>query len=68
MLWQMVKTLQLHASSILNWWDHRLSSGKMEDVNKKIKTLTSRAYGYRYGDLFILKLLSLHNAGITLVG
>ena len=65
---QMAKTLLLHASGILNWWDHRLSSGKMEGVNNKIKTLTRRAYGYRDEAFFILKLLSLHQARITLVG
>ena len=65
---QMAKTLLFHASGILNWWDHRLSSGKMEGVNNKIKTLTRRAYGYRDEAFFILKLLSLHQARITLVG
>ena len=65
---QMAKTLLLHASGILNWWDHRLSSGKMEGVNNKIKTLTRRAYGYRDEAFFILKLLSLHQARIKLVG
>ena len=44
---QLAKTRLLHASGILNWWNHRLSSGKMEGVNNKIKTLTRRAYGYR---------------------
>ena len=58
---QMAKTLLLHASGILNWWEHRLSSGKMEGVNNKIKTLTRRAHGYRDEAFFILKLLTLHH-------
>jgi transposase len=68
LLRQMAKTLLLHASGILSWWEHRLSSGKMEGVNNKIKTLTRQAYGYRDEAFFILKLLSLHQARIKLVG
>jgi transposase len=68
LLRQMAKTLLLHASGILNWWDHRLSTGKMEGINNKIRTLTRRAYGYRDEAFFALKLLSLHHARIELVG
>jgi transposase len=68
LLRQMAKTLLLHTSGILSWWEHRLSSGKMEGVNNKIKTLTRQAYGYRDEAFFILKLLSLHHAKIKLVG
>jgi len=68
LLRQMAKTLLLHASGILSWWEHRLSSGKMEGVNNKIKTLTRQAYGYRDEAFFVLKLLSLHHAKIKLVG
>jgi transposase len=68
LLRQMAKTLLVHASGILSWWEHRLSSGKMEGVNNKIKTLTRQAYGYRDEAFFILKLLSLHHAKIKLLG
>jgi len=68
LLRQMAKTLLLHASGILSWWEHRLSSGKMEGVNNKVKTLTRQAYGYRDEAFFILKLLALHHARIKLVG
>lgn len=68
LLRRMAKTLLLHASGILSWWEHRLSSGKMEGVNNKIKTLTRQAYGYRDEDFFILKLRSLHHARIKLLG
>ena len=64
----MAKTLLLHASGILSWWEHRLSSGKMEGANNKIKTLTRQACGYRDEAFFILKLLSLHQTRIKLVG
>jgi transposase len=65
---QMAKTLLLHATGILHWWEHRINSGRMEGVNNKIKTLTRRAYGYRDEAFFILKLLSLHQAKFKLVG
>jgi transposase len=65
---QMAKTLLLHATGILSWWEHRIHSGKMEGVNNKIKTLTRRAYGYRDEAFFILKLLALHQSRIKLVG
>jgi transposase len=68
LLRQMAKTLLLHAEGILHWWEHRITSGKMEGVNNKIKTLTRRAYGYRDEAFFILKLLSLHQAKFKLVG
>lgn len=68
LLRQMAKTLLLHATGILSWWEHRINSGKMEGVNNKIKTLTRRAYGYRDAAFFILKLLSLHHAKFKLVG
>ena len=68
LLRQMAKALLPHASGILNWWYHRLTSGKMEGVNPKIKTLTRQAYGYRDEPFFILKLLSLHHAKFKFVG
>lgn len=64
----MAKTLLTHASGILNYWHHRISSGKMEGINNKIKTLTRQAYGYRDEEFFILKLLSLHQSRYQLVG
>jgi hypothetical protein len=36
---QLAKTLTLHARGILNWWTHRISNGRMEGINNKIKTL-----------------------------
>jgi transposase len=68
LLRQMAKTLLLHAGGILHWWEHRISTGKMEGVNNKLKTLTRRAYGDRDEAFFILKLLSLHQAKFKLGG
>jgi len=65
---QMAKTLLMHWTGVLNWWDHRINNGKMEGTNNKIKTLTRQAYGYRDEDFFILKLLGLHESRYKLVG
>ena len=37
------KTLRLHARGILSWWEHRLSSGKMEGVTTRSKSKPSPA-------------------------
>jgi transposase len=49
-----------HAKSILNYFHHPISSGKMEGINNKIGRLTRLAYGYRDTEFLFLKILSLH--------
>jgi hypothetical protein len=39
---QPAKTLMLHARGILNWWEHRISNGRMEGINNKIKARLRR--------------------------
>ena len=65
---KMAKTLQTHASGILAYADHPITSGRMEGINNKIKTLTKQAYGYRDQNFFVLKLLSLHHSRYKLLG
>ncbi len=65
---QMAKTLLLHWTGVLNWWEHPINNGKMEGTNNKIKTLNRQAYGYRDEDFFILKLLGLHESRYKLCG
>ena len=67
-LQQLAKTLTAHASGILNWWDHRINNGRMEGINNKIKTLLRQTYGLRDERYFTLKLYSLHNSRLTLLG
>jgi transposase len=61
-LLKMAKTLRTHASGILAYARHRITSGKLEGINNKIKTLTKRSYGFHDQTFFILKLLSLHHS------
>ena len=68
MLIRFAKTLQVHRSGILNWYDHPISTGPLEGTNNKIKTLKRRAYGYRNQDYFKLKILAIHRSQYALVG
>ncbi len=65
---QLGKTLLGHASGILAWWKHRMSNGRMEGINNKIKTLLRQTYGLRDERFFILKLYALHHSRLTLLG
>ena len=67
-LMKMAKTLRTHASGILAYAEHPITSGKLEGINNTIKTLTKRSYGFRDETFFILKLLSLHHAKYKLLG
>lgn len=49
-----------HSDGILNYFNHRVTSGKIEGINNKIKTLKRQAYGYRDMEYFQLRLLHLH--------
>jgi transposase len=65
---KMAKTLRTHASGILAYARHPITSGKLEGINNKIKTLTKRSYGFHDENFFILRLLSLHHAKYKLLG
>lgn len=64
----LAKTLRGHATGILNYFEHRISTGKLEGINNKIKTLKRKAYGYRDETFFTLKLYSLHESKFKLTG
>jgi transposase len=65
---KMAKTLRTHSSGILAYARHQITSGRMEGINNKIKTLTKRSYGFHDENFFILKLLSLHHSKYKLLG
>lgn len=64
---KMAGTLRTHIEPIINYADHPISSGKLEGINNKIRTLNRQAYGYRDDDFFTLKLYDLHNSGYKLI-
>ena len=50
LLQKFAMTLMAHRSGILSWYDHHISTGKLEGINNKIKTMKRQAYGYRLSD------------------
>jgi len=67
-LQSMAKTLTVHATGILNWWEHRISNGRIEGINNKIKTMLRKTYGLRDEVFLKLKLYSLHHSRLELLG
>lgn len=53
---------------LLNYFTHRISNGKAEGINNKIKTLKRQAYGFRDMDYFKLRLYHLHEQRYSLTG
>lgn len=62
------KNIRRHAIGIISWYDYLVSSGPLEGLNNKIKTLKRKAYGYRNMEMFKLKILAIHKAKYQLVG
>ena len=60
------KTVASLRYGILNWYDHPISSGRMEGANNKIKVLKRRAYGYRDMEFLKLRILAIHEAKYAL--
>lgn len=62
------KTLLGHAKGLINYFKHRISNGKIEGINNKIKTMSRQAYGFRDMEYFKLRLLHLHEQKHSLTG
>lgn len=62
---KVANTVMAFRSGILSWYDHRISNGKVEGINNKIKVLKRVAYGFRDEEYFKLRLFALHDARIT---
>ena len=68
LLQQFAKTLAAHRCGILNYFDHRITTGKVEGINNKIKVLKRQAYGFRDMAYFKLRIYFLHQSTYALVG
>lgn len=53
-------TLLRHGKDLLNYFKHRITNGKTEGINNKIKTMKRQAYGFRDIEYFKLRLYNLH--------
>ena len=61
-------TLSAHRKGILNYFDHRITTGPVEGINNKIKVLKRQAYGYRDLEYFKLRILFIHESRYALIG
>ena len=57
------KLLDVHFSGIIAHATYRISAGKIEGINQKIKTLRRHGYGYPDDEYFFLKLLDMSRQG-----
>ena len=64
----MARTLQANRRGLLNWYKHRISTGPLEGFNNKAQLMKRQAYGYRNLEFYKLKLLTLHQTDVALVG
>lgn len=67
-LMRMGNTIAAYKFGILNWYDHPVSSGRLEGTNNKIKVLKRMAYGYRDLEFFKLRILAIHEAKYAFTG
>jgi len=67
-LQQLGRTLENHRYGLLAWYDYPISTGPLEGVNNKIKTLQRQAYGYRDQEYFRLRIFAAHTAKYALIG
>lgn len=61
-------TLLAHRTGILAYYHYRISTGPLEGMNNKIKTMKRQAYGFRDKEFFKLKIMGLHETKYALVG
>ena len=68
MLQKFAKTLAAHRTGILAYYDFPISTGRLEGINNKIKTMKRQAYGFRDHEFFKLKIYAIHETKYALVG
>jgi transposase len=61
------RTLLRHGMDLLNFFKHRITNGKTEGINNKIKTMKRQAYGFRDMKYFKLRLYNLHKTRYSFV-
>lgn len=62
------QSLTDHAEGLLTYSTTGMTSGRMEGINRKIKTMLRQFYGLRDNDFLRLKLYALHESKHKLVG
>jgi len=65
---RMAQSLTDHAKGLLSYAVTKMTNGRMEGINRKIKTMLRQVYGLRDDDFLRLKLYALHESKHKLVG
>ena len=65
---KLANTIMAHRTGILAWYDCRISTGKVEGINNKIKVMKRAAYGFRDQEYIKLRLLGLHDKTNAFIG
>jgi transposase len=66
-LHKVARTFIRHWKDLLNYFKHRITNGKTEGINNKIKTMKRQAYGFRDMEYFKLRLYNLHTTRYSFV-
>ena len=61
------KTLLRRWEDLVNYFKHKITNGKTEGINNKIKTMKRQAYGFRDMEYFKLRLYNLHKVRYSFV-
>lgn len=54
------KTIRRFYDEMLNWYEHKISTGPLESVNGRIRLMQRRAYGYQDEEFLRLRVFALH--------
>lgn len=64
----LAKTLRAHRAGLLAWYEYPITTGPLEGMNNKIKTMQRQHYGLRDDEFFRLKIFALHESTYALIG
>ena len=67
MLQRFANTLRAHRTGLLNDHDYATTTGPVEGINNKSKTLKRQAYGYSDMEFLKLRTLGIHETKCALV-
>lgn len=68
MLERFADTLIHHWQGLITYFEHPITTGPLEGLNNKIKTLKRQAYGFRDMEFFKLRIKAVHKARYAFTG
>jgi len=68
MLERFAQTLINHWQGLIAYFEHPITTGPLEGLNNKIKTLKRQAYGFRDTEFFKLRIKGVHEARYAFTG